>query len=194
MSWEQTIGLAGGIVGGLIGLAGGIVGIYFSIKNTNGPREHAFMIKAGVVCLAAILLFFWLMYVLPNPYRFFLWIPYSILLPLSIIFGNRAQQRIRKEESQVRREPVAMETKAEDPFPDLIDRLRQDGLIDEANTLNVLLREMAWTTGTEFLGEFGLAMKKMRKTVRRCASAETKAAFKASAKVVRRAWPQMFWW
>ncbi len=74
-------GWIGGIAGGVIGLIGGIVGTYFSIKNTNGPRERAFMVKMSVVC--------WV-----------LWIPYGILLPLGIVVGNRTQQRIRKEESQ----------------------------------------------------------------------------------------------
>jgi hypothetical protein len=40
------------------------------------------------------------MIALPNPYRYFLWIPYGILLPLGIIKGNRIQQKIRNEESR----------------------------------------------------------------------------------------------
>ena len=36
-------GLIGGIAGGVIGIAGGLVGTYFSIKNTRGPRERAFV-------------------------------------------------------------------------------------------------------------------------------------------------------
>jgi hypothetical protein len=31
-----------------------------------------------------------------------MWIPYSILLPLGIIYGNRKQQAIRQEESQTK--------------------------------------------------------------------------------------------
>ena len=31
-------------------LIGGVVGTYFSIKNTNGPRERAFMIRASATC------------------------------------------------------------------------------------------------------------------------------------------------
>lgn len=85
-----------------------------------------------------------------------------------------------------------METQP-NPFVVLIDRLAQDGLADEAVRLNELLRQTAWTTGTEFLGEFGLAMKRMRKSVRSRASAETKAAFRSAAKAVRKAWPLMFW-
>lgn len=80
-----------------------------------------------------------------------------------------------------------------DPFAVLIDRLTQDGLTDEAARLNVHLRQTAWTTGTEFLGVFGLEMKNIRKSVRRRASPETKAAFRSAARVVRKAWPLIFW-
>ena len=96
----MNAGWIGGIVGGVIGLIGGIIGTYFSIKNTNGPRERAFMVKAVIVCWIAIVLFLGLLFVLPTPYRYFVWIPYSILLPLGIRFGNRRQQQIRQEESQ----------------------------------------------------------------------------------------------
>lgn len=95
-------GLIGGIAGGVIGLAGGVVGTYSSIKNTNGPRERAFVVKSAVVCWIAVLLFLALLLSLPNPYRWFMWIPYSILLPLGIIYGNRHQQAIRRQESQNR--------------------------------------------------------------------------------------------
>jgi len=93
-------GWIGGISGGFIGLAGGVVGTYFSIKNTNGPRERSFMIKSAVVCWITILLFLGLLIALPNPYRWYMWIPYSILLPLGIIYGNRRQQAIRQQEAQ----------------------------------------------------------------------------------------------
>ncbi len=93
-------GAIGGIIGGIGGLAGGIIGTYCSIKNTNGRRERAFMIKASMVGWIAILVFLGLMFSLPNTYRYFLWIPYGILLPLAIVTGNRKQQKIRQEESQ----------------------------------------------------------------------------------------------
>ena len=98
-------GTIGGIIGGLGGLAGGIIGTYCSIKNTNGPKERAFMIKACVIGWIAILVFLGLMFALPSPYRYFLWIPYGILLPIAIVTGNRKQQRIRQKESQNRSIP-----------------------------------------------------------------------------------------
>ncbi len=95
----MKIGLIGGIAGCVLGLMGGIVGTYFSIKNTNGPREKAFMIKASMIGWAGILVFLALMFLLPNPYRFLLWIPYGIILPIAIIRGNKIQAKIRQEES-----------------------------------------------------------------------------------------------
>ncbi len=93
-------GWIGGIAGCVIGLVGGIIGTYFSIKRTNGPLERSFMIKSAIVCWIAILIFLGMLLCLPNSYRWFMWIPYSILLPLGIVFGNRKQQAIRQQESQ----------------------------------------------------------------------------------------------
>jgi Ca2+/Na+ antiporter len=95
-------GLIGGILGSVIGIAGGLFGTYCSIKNTNGPRERAFMIKGAVICWVAMLVFLALQLVLPNLYRWLMWIPYALLLPLGIFYANRTQQRIRKEEAPPR--------------------------------------------------------------------------------------------
>ncbi|MDD2456635.1 MAG: hypothetical protein PHG96_02585 [Kiritimatiellae bacterium] len=84
--------------GCLIGLGGGVIGTWASIRNTNGPRERAFMIRASVVMWVFGIAFLALMLVLPLPWRFLLWIPYGILLPLGIFFWNRTQRRIREEE------------------------------------------------------------------------------------------------
>ena len=88
--------LIGGVVGGVIGILGGIVGTYFSIKNTTGIKERAFMIKCCIVCWIAIGLFLGLMFALPVPFRHFLWIPYAVLLPLGITAVNRKQSKIKK--------------------------------------------------------------------------------------------------
>ncbi len=96
----MDIGIVTGVTGGIIGVLGGAVGTFFSIKNTCGPRERAFMVRSAVVCWLGITLFLGLMFLLSNPYRFLLWIPYAILLPLAVVYGNRTQQRIRLEESE----------------------------------------------------------------------------------------------
>ena len=89
----------GSIGGGLLGMAGGIMGTYFSIKNTKGPRERRFTIKASAVCLVAVVLFLVLLFAMPRPYNALLWIPYAILLPLGIQHWNKTQLAIRKTES-----------------------------------------------------------------------------------------------
>ncbi len=99
MSPDQLGVWIGGVLGGAIGLAGGVIGTYCSIRNTNGPRERRFMVRAAVVTWVGVLLFLALLFSLPSPWRLFLWIPYGILLPVGILLGNRRQQQIRREEA-----------------------------------------------------------------------------------------------
>jgi phosphotransferase system glucose/maltose/N-acetylglucosamine-specific IIC component len=88
-------GMIGGIIGGAIGLAGGAIGTYASIKSTCGPREKRFMVRIAIVAWLGITLFLALLFVLPNPYRWLIWIPYGVALPLAILSLNRKQQAIR---------------------------------------------------------------------------------------------------
>ena len=103
----MNAGVVTAIVGAVIGLLGGAFGTYCSVKNTKGPRERAFMIKASAMCWLAAILLLALALALPTPYRYFLWIPYVILLPIGILSCNRTQQRIRQEESQHRGQPAS---------------------------------------------------------------------------------------
>jgi uncharacterized membrane protein YfcA len=95
----MNAGLIGGILGGVLGVAGGVLGAYFSIRNTNGPRERAFMIRMSVFAWLGVTAFLALLFLLPYPWRFLVWIPYGVLLPLFIVRTNRGQQRIRQEEA-----------------------------------------------------------------------------------------------
>lgn len=92
-------GLVGGLAGCLIGLVGGLIGTRASIRNTSGPRERAFVVRASIVFWSAGIVFLALLILLPTPWRFLMWIPFGILLPLGIIRWNRTQQRIRREEA-----------------------------------------------------------------------------------------------
>lgn len=100
MNAGEIAGLVGGIVGCIGGFAGGMFGTYCSIKNTNGPREKSFMVKASIVCWAAILFFLAVLFTLPTPCRWLVWIPYPLLMFIGIKYLNGNQQRIRQEESQ----------------------------------------------------------------------------------------------
>lgn len=91
-------GQLGGIIGGVLGLAGGVIGTYFSIRNTNGPLERTFMVKVVVIGWILITVFIGLLLVLPPPYNYLMWIPYGILLPISIIKCNKRQNEIRNQE------------------------------------------------------------------------------------------------
>lgn len=94
------IGLIGGIAGTVLGFAGGAIGTYCSIKRTRGSLERSFMIKASIVCWIAILVFLALLLGLPSPYRFLMWAPYGIALPLGIRYMNRRIHEIRTRESE----------------------------------------------------------------------------------------------
>jgi len=95
----MDIGLVGGIVGGGLGVLGGAIGTYFSIKNTSGPRERAFMIQVAIVAWVLITAFVIGLLALPQPFNFLLWAPYVIALPLAILWCNRRQRTIRAEEA-----------------------------------------------------------------------------------------------
>jgi hypothetical protein len=89
----------GGIIGGGLGVLGGAIGTYFSIKNTSGPLERAFMIRISVVTWFLVTAFVCGLLALPRPFNFLLWVPYGIALPLGILWCNRRQNRIRAEEA-----------------------------------------------------------------------------------------------
>ncbi len=102
------IGLIGGIVGGIIGVAGGLLGTYFSIKNTNGPRERAFVIKVSIVVWIFALAFVFGMCLIPGLDKLFLIPIYAVGLVAGILLWNKQQARIRLEESK--ENPVAPAT------------------------------------------------------------------------------------
>ena len=93
-------GLIGGIIGGVAGIIGGVIGTYCSIKNTNGPKERNFIIKASLICWVMVSAFMVLLFVLPAPYKWMIWIPYCPLLVWGINASNRIQRKIREEEAK----------------------------------------------------------------------------------------------
>ena len=99
MNWIDIVGWIGPVVGGGFGLLGGVIGVYFTIKNTNGPREHAFAIKASILCWIVVTLFIVGMCLIPSWYKILLIIAYVVILIIGIRKWNATQFRIRKEES-----------------------------------------------------------------------------------------------
>jgi hypothetical protein len=77
------------------------------------------------------------------------------------------------------------------PFAMLIDCMKENGLADEAKKLDTLLRGAAWTTGSEFKGEFGLEMKNIKRSSWNRMSEETNACFKSVADTILKVWPDI---
>jgi RNA polymerase sigma factor (sigma-70 family) len=108
-----SIGLAGAISGPLLGLLGGWLGAQISLENTASPRERKFVVKmawitlalAGVFCLgvgafAFAVRFWWNSHPLPIALGFIgALLAYGAALTTLVLWANRAQQRIRAEES-----------------------------------------------------------------------------------------------
>lgn len=97
---DASWGIIGGMAGSILGVLGGVIGTWFSIRNTNGPEERAFMVRVSGVAWLAIGLFLVFLLLLPRPWNMLMWVPYGILLPLSIKYINRRQQEIRGQESR----------------------------------------------------------------------------------------------
>ncbi len=74
-------------------------------------------------------------------------------------------------------------------FDDLVASLRNDGLSDEADRLHVLLHEVAWTTGSELLGELGQALKSIEQEGSPKMSAKSLETTEECFRMVFRVWP-----
>jgi len=108
-----SIGVAGAILGPIIGVLGGWFGTKVSIENAQSPRERQFVVKmakitwtlAGLLCLAvfAFVLFsdrWWKTHpVLVTTAFIGAGFAYTAALGGLIFWGNRTQQRIRREEA-----------------------------------------------------------------------------------------------
>ena len=99
----MDIGWAGGVAGAAIGVIGGVVGgalgTYLSIKHARTTRERSFLTKVAVWMCIGVVGFVVLLLLFPAPYKYFLWIPYVIGLPYSVIILNRRLNQIRREQS-----------------------------------------------------------------------------------------------
>ena len=97
-------GLSGAVLGPLVGLLGGIFGTWMSIKHTKSPRERRFMVKMGIVAWSLLLLLIGLPLVLALTGvipKWSYWCSFATLfalLPPLIIWGNRRQRKIQKED------------------------------------------------------------------------------------------------
>ena len=89
----------GGIIGSVLGILGGVVGTYFSIRNTNGPRERRFVIRAAIVVWFALGLTALAVFYLPT-LRAWAWVPICVMVIVGVPLWNRRQEMIRREEAR----------------------------------------------------------------------------------------------
>jgi hypothetical protein len=75
------------------------------------------------------------------------------------------------------------------PFDDFITSLRADGLSSDGDRLHFMIHKVAWTTGSELIGELGKAMKDMAREHGDSFSDGTRAKLEAAFEMVRRVWP-----
>lgn len=93
------------LVGLIFGLMAMLLGIYSGLKHVQEVRERKIVIRTTIAWGCATAIFSILLYSLPNPYRFLVWIPY--LSTMVLIFGaaKLALKRIRLEEAQSQKKP-----------------------------------------------------------------------------------------
>jgi Na+-transporting NADH:ubiquinone oxidoreductase subunit NqrD len=97
-----TLGIIGGIGGALLGLIGGGIGTYVSIKNAQGPRERSFLVSVSVMAWVALVAFLATLFLIPAPFRFFLWLPWIGLLIWGVRVWKQRHAHIRAEEAAER--------------------------------------------------------------------------------------------
>jgi hypothetical protein len=77
-----------------------------------------------------------------------------------------------------------------DCFDDLIAQLRAAGHTSTADRLDVMLHRVAWTIGSELLGELGAEMLQFQRNTP-SVSAPLQQALSRSLGMVRRVWPDI---
>lgn len=96
----EMIGLIGAVGGTLLGFLGGVYGTWNSIQQTNGPRERAYVKKMALMFFIVVSLFVVLVFVLPDPWNYYIWLPYGLWLTSTIRRSALRQQAIREAEAR----------------------------------------------------------------------------------------------
>lgn len=82
---------------------GGVLGTYLSIKSAKGPIERAFIKRTAVIAWITVSVFLGLLFTIPQPYNFLLWIPNVILWLIFV-------PKLRKKHTEIRRSESGDET------------------------------------------------------------------------------------
>ena len=87
------------IVCAAIGVAVGAVGTCIGIKQTQGPRERAFVIRETVFWWAAAIAYLFCLWLMPKPYIVYLSFFSFMAIYAAVRSSKKRQARIRSEES-----------------------------------------------------------------------------------------------
>jgi hypothetical protein len=77
---------------------GGVFGAWNELRNTNGPRERAYVKKMALLYVIVVSSFVALVFFLPDPWNQYIWLPYGLWLTYTIRRSALKQQAIRTAE------------------------------------------------------------------------------------------------
>jgi hypothetical protein len=92
----------GGSLGVVLGLAGGYFGVRASLKNAKSAEERRLVWRFSAAVLAMIALLMAGLVLLPPPFNWLTWLPYTIVLVISIRYANRLQDELRQQAVQTK--------------------------------------------------------------------------------------------
>lgn len=92
---DELLAYLGGGLGALLGLAGGYYGVRASLKGAKSDAERRLVWRFSAAILVLIGLLMAGLLLIPAPYNMLTWIPYAIVLLLSIQYANRLQAELR---------------------------------------------------------------------------------------------------
>ncbi|HCO26190.1 MAG TPA: hypothetical protein DIT97_25390 [Gimesia maris] len=95
----ETIGLIGAVGGTLLGFLGGVIGTWNELRNAQGLQERAYLVKMSVLFWVVVPLFVVAVFLLPDPWNQYLWLPYGLWLTYTIRRSSIKQQALREAEA-----------------------------------------------------------------------------------------------
>ena len=93
----MNIGLIGAIVGSAVGVAGGLFGTYCSYRRAKSAREQRFVIWASIGIFVYIGSFLAVLFIFAQSHPM-IFIPYALILSSGIVYLNRRQSKIQRDE------------------------------------------------------------------------------------------------
>lgn len=88
------------LTGWLAGLAIGLAGTYLAVHGARGPRERAFMVRAGVACWATVAAYPAAVWLMPEHWPV-VWLANAVGLPVGVRSWSRRQRELRRLEREV---------------------------------------------------------------------------------------------